>query len=143
MHHLDCAEAARIGRGASRTVGRIVGWSGTIDGIEGPVGDALAIRVVAEMAPDPATDEIPDMRDHEWVAKIRWSLRSSVAPVEMDLLADNTTATTVDLLFGCSDTSWMTPGHKYVMGVRATGGMYAGWTVIKALSLTAVGSAAL
>jgi len=111
-----------------------VGWSiGThecdhnTESLIGPVGDPLGFRVVATFNPDTF-----DFRGHTWLCQIRLSAPGAVVAT-LTLIGDDTTETEIDLLFALADTTVLTDGVCYVIGVSAVDGDYAPWTMIESM----------
>lgn len=93
----------------------------------GPVGDPLGFRVVATFDPDDF-----DFRDHEWLCQIRETAPDDVIAT-LELVDDSTTADTIDITFRLVDTTLMTDGVDYVIGVSAVDGTYAPWTLVQSM----------
>lgn len=105
--------------------GRLPGGPWDVVGITGSIGDPLAIRVRATFS-DPT-----DFTEHTWLCQIRRSLSSTSPVATLELVNDSTTLEDgIDLLFQLDDTTVLTPGVRYVIGVRAIEGTYANWTAL-------------
>lgn len=95
----------------------------------GPVGEPLGFRVVATFDPEPF-----DFRDHTWLCQIRKTAPGPVVAT-LTLVTDDTTEDTIDLLFTLADTTVLTDGECYVIGVRCITGEFAEWTLVGSMGV--------
>lgn len=120
-----------------------MGWtSETVKGVEtivGPIGDPLAIQIVADFYGD------IDFDDHVWLCQIRRTVldttaitlnwredATETAVTTVAVTTDNPTGkiTTLTILFDLEDTTVLDGGVTYVYGVKATESPYGPWTII-------------
>lgn len=110
--------------------------------ITGPIGDPLAIQVVAKFL-----GNLADLEGHTWLAQIRRTVdastaitmnwredASSVVVTDVEATDENPDGklTTLTLLFDLANTNQLDPDTEYVYGVRAVEGPYAIWTLVAA-----------
>ena len=120
-----------------------MGWASEtsrgVTTITGPIGDPLAIQIVAEFVGNIEFDE------HVWICQIRrtvlddeaidlvWREDATEVTVTAATVTDeNPTGqiTTLSLLFDLEDTTVLDPGVTYVWGAKAVESPFGVWTIV-------------
>lgn len=98
--------------------------------IVGTIGDKLTIVNVGTFR----VGEEFDFTGHTWVCQIRHAVDGPLIAT-MTLTANDTSPTEINLTWELVDTSVLTPGREYLVGMKATAGTWAPWTLERGIPL--------
>jgi hypothetical protein len=101
-------------------------WSKSRGAIHGPIGDPLAIHLVA---PFPVGSGV-NFVNHTWLAQVRKKLLSPVVVTTFVITEDLSGPDLIDILLTLDDTSVFEDNVKYVWGVKAITGAHAPFTLV-------------